>query len=54
MQREKPKAAILQGASTEAHVGDGLPQGSVTGQVLANLYLHCVFDKWMSIQADTV
>jgi RNA-directed DNA polymerase len=28
----------------------GCSQGSVIGPILANLFLHCVFDKWMSLQ----
>ena len=32
----------------------GVPQGSVIGLVLANLYLHYVFDKWLAIHYPAV
>lgn len=32
----------------------GVPQGAVIGPVLANLYLHYTFDKWMSLYHPTI
>jgi group II intron reverse transcriptase/maturase len=41
------KAGIFQNDGTITPTGQGTPQGGVISPLLANIFLHVVFDKWM-------
>ena len=40
---------VKKDGSTEQKMGQGTPQGGVISPLLANLYLHYTFDKWMGL-----
>ena len=42
------KAGIFQGEGTIKPTEQGTPQGGVISPLLANIFLHVVFDKWMN------
>lgn len=41
------KAPVVMPDGTQVHPGKGTPQGGVISPLLANLFLHYAFDKWM-------
>lgn len=43
------KAGVLTSEGKRLQTDQGTPQGGVISPLLANLFLHVVFDKWMSI-----
>ena len=48
------KAPVQMKDGTLEHRGKGTPQGSVVSPLLANLFLHYAFDRWMTVHEPSV
>ncbi len=44
------KAPLQKGDGTVVERNRGIPQGSIIGPVLTNLYLHYCIDRWLGIE----